>query len=277
MARLPRLYIPGQAQYVILQTIDERPAFVNDSDYEFFLECVRDAVPVADIAIHAYALLPNAVHMMVTPSTETCLPLFMQTVGRRYVARFNREHGRRGTIWAGRYRATAIEGSSWGIFAYQYIDKLVPRSEATALKSTLGLHIGIEGSTFVVHRPEYWALGNTPFDRQHVYRLMCDQELDPTRIELLIDAATRGWALGSPEYLAWAATVANRRIGKMKRGRPRKDGTPRQVDVRTVAKSNAPAVSTVNPSTTEQAPRVLSVPTVWPTFPSLHGQSNDDQ
>jgi len=108
MARLARLYVPEQPQHVILRGLDQQPAFVEAPDYELFIECLRTASRDHHLAIHAYALMPGAVHLLVTPRDEASLPKAMQAVGRRYVAHFNRRYARRGTLWEGRYRAMGI-------------------------------------------------------------------------------------------------------------------------------------------------------------------------
>lgn len=94
MARLARLYVPDQPQHVILRRLDQQPAFVDDQDYELFIDCLKAAARDHHLAVHAYVLLPRQVQLLVTPSDEASLPKAMQAVGRRYVAHFNRRYSR---------------------------------------------------------------------------------------------------------------------------------------------------------------------------------------
>ena len=82
MARLARLYVPEQPQHVILRGLDQQPAFVDDQDYSF-IDCLKTASRDHQLAIHAYALTPGAVHLLVTPRDEASLPKAMQAVGGR--------------------------------------------------------------------------------------------------------------------------------------------------------------------------------------------------
>lgn len=122
MARLARLYVPDQPQHVILRGLDQQPAFVDDQDYELFIDCLKAAARDHHLSVHAYVLLPRQVQLLVTPSDEASLPKAMQAVGRRYVAHFNRRYSRRGTLWEGRYRATVIEGERYFLLASRVVE-----------------------------------------------------------------------------------------------------------------------------------------------------------
>src|SRR5215468_61124 len=121
MTRLARHYVPEQPQHVILQGLTG-PAFLDEGDYLYFLACLADAARVADLAVHAWVLMPDAVQFLVTPSYESSVAMAMQAVGRRYVETFNRRHGRRGTVWRGGYNATVIEPDRYFLLASQVID-----------------------------------------------------------------------------------------------------------------------------------------------------------
>ncbi len=149
MARLARLYVPEQPQHVILRGLDQQPAFVDDQDYELFLDCLRTASRDHQLAIHAYALMPGAVHLLVTPRDESSLPKAMQAVGRRYVAHFNRRYVRRGTLWEGRYRATVIEGERYFLLASRVVEMAPVRAQLAAAPA--GLQV-VELSAS--HRPD---------------------------------------------------------------------------------------------------------------------------
>ncbi len=81
MARLARLYVPEQPQHVILRGLDNQSAFVDAEDYLLFLECLKVAARDHQLAVHAYSLMPSAVHLLVTPREESSLPKAMQAVG----------------------------------------------------------------------------------------------------------------------------------------------------------------------------------------------------
>ncbi len=213
MARLARLYVPDQPQHVILRGLDQQPAFVDDQDYELFIDCLKAASRDHHLSVHAYALMPGAVQLLVTPTDESSLPKAMQAVGRRYVAHFNRRYSRRGTLWEGRYRATVIEGEKYFLLASRVVEMSPVRNQLASAP---------EDDSLITDHRLYWSLGNTPFERQRAYRELCEQPLDEREASQLQQATLKGWVLGSDSYREWAARAANRRVSPLPRGRPRK-------------------------------------------------------
>ena len=227
MARLARLYVPDQPQHVILRGLDQQPAFVDDQDYELFIDCLKAAARDHHLAVHAWVLMPGAVQLLVTPSDEASLPKAMQAVGRRYVAHFNRRYARRGTLWEGRYRATVIEAERFFLLASRVVELAPVRNHLAATPedyrwSSYRHHIGLTVDSLITDHPLYWALGNTPFERQRAYRELCEQSLDERETTQLMQATLKGWVLGSDTWRDWASRTANRRVSPLPRGRPRK-------------------------------------------------------
>jgi putative transposase len=227
MARLARLYVPDQPQHVILRGLDQQPAFVDDQDYELFIDCLKAAARDHHLAVHAWVLMPGAVQLLATPSDESSLPKAMQAVGRRYVAHFNRRYARRGTLWEGRYRATVIEGERYFLLASRVVELAPVRNHLVAAPedyrwSSYRHHIGLTVDSLITDHQLYWALGNTPFERQRVYRELCEQPLDERETTQLMQATLKGWVLGSDTWRDWASRSANRRVSPLPRGRPRK-------------------------------------------------------
>ncbi|MCP3710142.1 transposase [Paraburkholderia sp. CNPSo 3274] len=216
MTRLARHYVPEQPQHVILQGLTG-PAFLDEGDYLYFLACLADAARVADLAIHAWVLMPDAVQFLVTPSYESSVAMAMQAVWRRYVETFNRRHGRRGTMWRGEYRATVIEPDRYFLLASQVIDHAPVRNRLVAEAgnypwSSYTHHVGLRVDRFIKDHPLYRALGSTPFERHQSYRDLGAQPLDECEVNNLIRSTLEGWVLGSAAYCEWAAQTANRRL-----------------------------------------------------------------
>ncbi|CAM2150048.1 transposase [Pararobbsia alpina] len=227
MARLARLYVPDQPQHVILRGLDNQSAFVDAEDYALFLDCLRAASRDHSLAVHAYSLMPSAVHLLVTPREETSLPKAMQAVGRRYVAHFNRRYGRRGTLWEGRYRATVLESERYFLLCSRLVELRPVRAQIVADPvdykwTSFAHHTGVILDALITDHAQYWSLGNTPFERQRRYKEMIDQPLDERDIDLLEQATLKGWVIGSEAWLDWCARQANRRVSPLPRGRPRK-------------------------------------------------------
>ncbi len=109
MARLPRIVLPGQPHHLIQRGNNRSPIFFQDGDYQMFLDCLQSSSQRYLCRIHAYVLMTNHLHLLVSPNAEDGLATLMQSVGRRYVQYVNRSYQRTGTLWEGRYQAVLID------------------------------------------------------------------------------------------------------------------------------------------------------------------------
>lgn len=227
MARLPRLAVAGAAHLVALYGHSASPVFVDDEDRRLFLAALREAALQRGVAVHAYVLLDDHVHLLLTPATAGGLGALMQGLGRRYGAAFNRRHGRRGSLWAGRFRTAVVQAGADLLDAMLFVDSHAVRSGATADAadyrwSSARHHLGLWRDPLLSDCSAWWALGNTPFDREAAYRQRLDDGLPAARLAMLADAARKGWALGDPDFLAALAQQSARPVQPRPRGRPRK-------------------------------------------------------
>ena len=227
MARLARLYAPGVAQHIAQRGHDERPIFLDTDDYLAFLAILHEAAHAHGLAIHAYVLMPSQVRLLATPRDETTTARVLQAVGRRYVRHFNRKRGRGGALWEGRYRSTLIDADAYLLACCRYLETLpVVDGLAAAPEqyrwSSYAHHAGVASNPMVTDHACYWALGNTPFERQAAYRALFATDLDPRLADAIRQAAESGWALGGADFLARIAATANRRVRPLPRGRPAK-------------------------------------------------------
>lgn len=227
MARLPRLVIPGLPHHIILRSNNRQPAFLDDADHQAWLDALREAAALTRTPVHAYVLLPDRVQLLVTPPTGTALSTLMQSTGRRYGGMFNRRHGRAGTLWEGRFRAGVIEPERYLIDVSLCIEcSPVAEGLATAPElwpwSSQAHHLGLRIDPVVTDHPAYWALGNTPFERQAAWRRMAEQGLASSLHERILATAAKGWALGSPAFLERLGEQTSRPLAPRPRGRPRK-------------------------------------------------------
>ena len=84
IARLPRLYIPGCAQHVIQRGNNREACFYDEGDYKAYLSFLKDAAIKYQVAIHAFVLMTNHVHLLMTPGSEQGVSRMMQAQGRKY-------------------------------------------------------------------------------------------------------------------------------------------------------------------------------------------------
>ena len=122
MARLPRLTVAGYPHHVIQRGNDRQAIVRDDADRERLLALWQEHAQSFKVAIHAYVIMDNHFHLLVTPETGDGLPMMMQAVGRAYVRYFNLRHKRTGTLWEGRYRSYLIESERYLLACMVYID-----------------------------------------------------------------------------------------------------------------------------------------------------------
>jgi putative transposase len=231
MARLPRLIVPDQVHHVLQRGHDGQLAFRAAEDYLFFLRCLRDAARRFQVAVHAYALMPDQIRLLATPADEIGLARMMQWVGRYYVPYFNRQYRRSGTLWQGRYRTTVIDAAEYLMLCSRFIELAPMRAGLAAQPGDYAWtsymhHIGASPDGLITDHALYWALGNTPFEREAAYRALAEQALTEEQVAELESATLKGWALGSPLFKAALEKQGGRRVQPVKRGRP---GTARPV------------------------------------------------
>ena len=227
MARLPRLVIPNQLHHVIAQGHNDQPVVRDDADYQAFLNWLREAAQQSRVAIHAYVLLPTRLHLLATPSDDTGLSRMMQSLGRLYVPYFNARHARTGSLWEGRFRATVLDPVAYFVPCAHLIEQqpvsagLV--SDIAAYPwSSYAHHIGHRKEPWLTDHPAYWALGNTPFEREASYKHISESPASSAMSEKILVATRKAWALGSDEFCRRLAKLTGRRLAPTKRGRPRK-------------------------------------------------------
>jgi putative transposase len=225
MARLPRLSVPDYPHHVIQRGNNRQAIFVSPTDYQLMLELLEENARRYEVEVHAYVLMGNHFHLLVTPRAHDALPRMMQAVGRRYVRHFNTSQGRTGTLWEGRYKSTLIQTERYLLACMAYIDLnpvragLVPNARDYPWSSH-GHYIGQRQDRLITPHPLYWDLGNTPFAREMAYAELVNAGLSEGTQNALTQSTLQGWALGEADFVADLQKKTDRRVSKAAAGRP---------------------------------------------------------
>jgi putative transposase len=227
--------VPGLPQHVIQRGNNRSPCFAAASDYRFYLDCLETACERHDCRVHAYVLMTNHVHLLVTPSTELAVARVMQSVGRRYVQRFNATYQRTGTLWEGRYRATLVEADRYLLACHRYIELNPVRARLARqpLEYPWSSHRANafgDRDRLVSPHAEYDRLGHNRVTRHAAYRNLFGDVLTDDDLAAIRDATNRGWVLGGDRFREEVATLLERRTEPSwvpKRWRAHLDGGPR--------------------------------------------------
>lgn len=228
MPRLGRYFLPDQPLHVIQRGNNRAPVFFAEDDYRRYLEWLGEAALRYGVAIHAYVLMTNHVHLLATPRDAAALSSMMQSLGRRYVRYVNGTHRRTGTLWEGRYRAAPIEAEAHLIACMRYIELNPVRARMVRKPgnypwSSHRAHAAGTADPLLSDHALYRALGATPKARSRAYIALFEEVLPPEFISTLRDATNGGWALGNDRWRAKVERIARRRAAPLPAGRPRKD------------------------------------------------------
>jgi putative transposase len=227
MARLPRLTVPGYPHHIVQRGNNRQPIVHDDEDLERLRAGIREQAAAARVAVHAYVLMSNHLHLLVTPVTAEGVPQMMQALGRGYVRHFNRRHGRSGTLFEGRYRSALIEMERYLLACMVYIDLnpvragMVVQPQDYPWSSYLH-HAGVRHEDWLSPHPLYWALGNTPFAREAAYANLVRAGLGEQQRAALGAAVHSGWAMGGTEFVSELQKRTDRRVSRQVPGRPPK-------------------------------------------------------
>ncbi len=228
MPRQPRYVVPGQPQHIIIRGNNRYPVFYADADYHFFLEKLQSAIDKHDCAIHAYVLMTNHVHLLMTPQTEIGISKAIQMLGRYYVQYFNFTYQRTGTLWEGRYKATLIDSENYLLICYRYIELNPVRAEGMAGHPAeypwSSYRCNALGKTdlVVTPHPQYMRLGETPPERQAAYRALFLAHISNKTLDEIREATNKSWVLGSAHFKDTIATEIARPVRPKSRGGDRR-------------------------------------------------------
>lgn len=200
MAPPPRLSFAGVALHVVQRGVDRQPCFRQEGDYLVYLSLLSDLTVRTQCALHAYCLMTNHVHLLLTPTEERSCAVLMRELGQRYVPYFNRRYGRTGTLWEGRFRSCLVDSAHYVLACYRYIELNPVRAGmvASAPAYRWSSHAGNTGTLdnrLVTSHPEYIALGADTEQRHTAYRALFDRGDEPSFLAAVRDATNGGYAL----------------------------------------------------------------------------------
>jgi putative transposase len=228
MARLPRFILPGQPQHVIVRGNNREPVFYTDEDYRFYLEKLQQACVKHSCDLHAYVLMTNHVHLLITPQTEHGIGKAIQMLGRYYVQYFNHSHQRTGTLWEGRYKATLINSEQYLLVCSRYIELNPVRAKGMVNQPSAyrwsSYHYNALGKddSLVTPHSLYKGLGITPKARQSAYRSLFKAMIPEQTLAEIRQATNKAWVLGDRDFKERIGNQMNRRVSPKTRGGDRK-------------------------------------------------------
>lgn len=225
MARLPRLDLPGIPQHVVQRGNDRQPCFAEPTDYQNYRQELREAARKHACAVHAYVLMTNHVHLLVTPRDAGGVSRMMQAIGRRYVGAFNARYRRTGTLWEGRFKSALVDSDTYLLTCYRYIELnpvragMVQRPADYPWSSYRRNALGMHDSGITPHG-RYLALATEPDLRLQAYQALFNDALDQADADALRAHTRQNKAFGNQRFRSRIEALIGRSVGVRPRGRP---------------------------------------------------------
>lgn len=230
MPRRPRINLAGHPQHVVQRGHNREACFFADEDYLFYLHWLREGVKKYGCDIHAYALMTNHVHLLLTPHHPDAISRLMQSLGRRFVQYVNRVYRRSGSVWEGRFKASLIQAEEYLMTCYRYIELNPVRADMVRDPgdyrwSSYRWHgLGVSNELITDH-PLYTTLGSDEAQRRAAYRALFRAHLDEEALSEIRKASSRGLPLGSDRFREQVEVALGRRVGLRPRGRREADSS----------------------------------------------------
>lgn len=225
MPRKPRIHLPGLPQHVIQRGNNREPCFYATSDYQYYLQVLGESLLQQNCQLHAYVLMTNHVHLLVTPGVNYGISRLMQVIGRKYVQFINRTYRRSGTLWEGRYKASLIDSDAWLLTCMRYIEMnpvragMVDHPSVYHWSSYRANAIGSSSCLLIPHGL-YLALGSDSSIRQYAYRELFRRGLDSGQVHEIREMLNQELVLGREDFKERIAVMTQRQVRRGRDGRP---------------------------------------------------------
>ncbi len=227
MTRMPRIVVPGQTLHMIQRGVNRQAIFYADEDYRFYLDVLEEILQHFDCALHAYVLMTNHVHLLMTPSSESGPSSVMQSLGRRYVRYINGCYKRTGTLWEGRFKSSLIDSERYLLTCSRYIELNPVRARIVSHPSEYkwsSYRSNAEGreETLLSQHELYKRLGSNDTARKQEYRGLFDSHIEAEQVKEIRRGTEQGNVVGDERFQDEIQNMLKRRVVKHAHGGDRK-------------------------------------------------------
>ena len=227
MPRRARMYLPDLPYHIVQRGNNREVTFIEPENYQFYINLWQELSARYGVAVHAYCLMTNHIHFLVTPEHSTSISNTMKAVGSRYAQYINKSYRRTGTLWEGRHRASLVQSERYLLTCMRYIElnpvraTMVDRPEEYRW-SSYGVNAWGDVKWIQSHE-EYLQLGQTPEERYFAYRELFKHQLSEENLHLFRKAVHYSQPVGDECFRQQIEHQYGIKLGYMKRGRPQNE------------------------------------------------------
>lgn len=227
MARKPRIYVDGCPQHIIQRGNNRAACFYTEADYALYLNKLRKAATLNNVSVHAFVLMTNHVHLLVSGADEFAIPNMMQNVGLNFVRYMNITYKRTGTLWEGRYKSSLVSTKHYFLTLSQYIELNPVRAGmvdtpgqypwSSYRHNAMGIPINL-----ITEHDEYRNLGRARASRVLEYSRLFPDFLTHETLNEIRSCTNKGWVIGNDKFRAEIASMLKRKVCDIPHGGDRK-------------------------------------------------------
>lgn len=224
MARRPRNYLSGFPYHLVQRGVNRSQTFFNQSDYAIYLKLWRKYSERYKLDVHAFCLMPNHIHFLITPHTDDAISATTRCVGSNYTSYVNQRYDRTGTLWEARHKSSLVDSAEYLLKCYRYIE-LNPLRAGLVKKpgeytwSSFLLNISPNAGWLSQHTL-FESLGNEDSERARNYYDFVMSEYDSCETFEISQAISADKPLGRPEYFQKLQEAFSIQLLPRQRGRP---------------------------------------------------------
>lgn len=226
MPRRARMYIPGLPYHIVQRGNNREACFIEPENYQHYLTLWKDCAKRYGLSVHAYCLMTNHIHFLVTPHSDTAISKATSVIGSRYAYYFNRTYKRTGTLWEGRHKSSLIQSEHYFLSCMRYIElnpvaaNIVSKPEEYKWSSYMVKAWGKESA--LIHHDEYLRLDKDKATRCYAYRELFKYQLSEHDIHLIEKAEEYCQPVGNDRFKKNIEDKYGVKLGQMTRGRPKR-------------------------------------------------------
>ncbi len=225
MPRKPRFYLPDIPAHIIQRGNCRQAVFFENDNYTAYLNWLYEGANKHGCVIHAYVLMTNHVHLLMTPRSPEAISLTIQHTGRHYVPYINHSYGKSGTLWEGRHKGCLIDSEYYLLACMRYIELNPVRAGMVNQPidypwSSYGSNATGKFNRLIAPHEQYLALGKSAALRQHAYRELFCNALAPDQVHTIRTTVQTGTPLGNDYFRQQIEQTLGCKVGQSRRGRP---------------------------------------------------------
>ena len=228
MPRQARLEIPGIPLHITQRGVNRCAIFLDDDDRRHYLGLLAQSARQHALRIHAYVLMDNHVHLLVSADEAGRISRAMRQLGQNYVTAFNRRHRRTGTLWEGRFKSCLVDSERYLLTAYRYIELNPVRAAMVATPwdhawSSVHANLGRRCDSLVTPHASFLGMGITAKERVEAYLTWLRQGIGEDELLAIRRHLQQERAFGSRRFQAMAEKTLGRPVTVRRPGRPRRE------------------------------------------------------